>query len=139
MDIAIGKYTNFDYSQILALYESVGWTNYTGDPEMLKAAFANSLVVLGAFRGGRLLGLARAVGDGASILYVQDILVAPEYQRAGIGSGLLKRLLEMYPQVYQAVLLTDDTEKTVGFYRSLGLVPVEDMGVRGFLRMKSAV
>ena len=138
MDITIGKYADLDFSQILALYESVGWTNYTKDPDMLKAALANSLAVIGAFQGGKLVGLARAVGDGASILYVQDILVIPGFQRMGIGSRLLKRLLAMYPRVYQKVLLTDDTEKTVGFYKSLGFVPLEDVGCRGFLRMEAA-
>ena len=34
---------------VLPLYEAVGWTNYTTKPEMLKAAFENSLHVLAAF------------------------------------------------------------------------------------------
>ncbi len=46
---------------------------------MLKAAFNGSLLVLGAWADGNWVGIIRAVGDGASILYVQDILVYPEY------------------------------------------------------------
>ncbi|MFR3468483.1 MAG: hypothetical protein ACLTTF_02940 [Oscillospiraceae bacterium] len=46
---------------------------------MLKAAFNGSLLVLGAWADGNLVGIIRAVGDGASILYVQDILLYPEY------------------------------------------------------------
>ena len=65
---------------VLPLYEAVGWTNYTTKPEMLKAAFENSLHVIGAFnKDEKMIGVLRTVGDGASILFIQDILVTPEY------------------------------------------------------------
>ena len=51
---------------------------------MLKAAYKNSLHILGAFNEeGKLVGVLRAVGDGASILFIQDILVYPEYPSSG--------------------------------------------------------
>ncbi len=134
MDITIEICENLDFSQALALYESVGWTNYTRFPAMLKSALSNSLVVLGAFHGDKLVGLARAVGDGASILYIQDVLVAPEFQRCGTGSRLVRGLLERYPRVYQTVLLTDRTEKTAKFYESLGFTDVESLNCQGFIR-----
>ena len=33
---------------VLPLYEAVGWTNYTTKPEMLEAAYKNSLHILAA-------------------------------------------------------------------------------------------
>lgn len=54
--------------QLLTLYGRVGWTNYTRRPERLQAALRGSLVVLTAWEGDALIGLARAVGDGVSIL-----------------------------------------------------------------------
>ena len=81
--MTIRELTAFDLEEILPLYSAVGWTSYTDRPEMLKTAWENSLLILGAYDGGRLIGAVRAVGDGASIVYVQDILVLPEYQRRG--------------------------------------------------------
>ena len=83
----------YDALELLPLYAAVGWTNYTARPEMLERAFSGSLCALAARAGGRLAGVVRAVGDGASVLYVQDLLVLPEYQRpaAARAAGALPR------------------------------------------------
>ena len=68
-------------SKLAALYEAVGWSAYTQDEASLTRAGAQSLAVVTAWEGEeRLVGLARAVGDGESILFIQDVLVHPEYQ-----------------------------------------------------------
>lgn len=131
----IRELSAFDMASILPIYEAVGWTNYTRDPEMLRRAFDNSLLALGAFDGDRLVGLVRAVGDGYSIVFVQDILVLPDYQRRGIGTGLLRMVTARFPTVYQMELLTDDTPKTAAFYRSLGFTPAGEIGCMAFIKM----
>ena len=135
MSYTITDYTIYDEHEVLDLYAAVGWTNYTDRPEMLRAAFAGSLCVLGAYNDGRLIGLIRAVGDGASCLLVQDLLVHPDVQRQGIGTALLQELLSRYPAVYQNLLLTDSTEKTLRFYVSMGFTGVEDLGCTAFIKI----
>ena len=49
----------------------------------------------GPVGGRRLVGLVRVVGDGASIAYVQDLLVHPDWQRRGIGARLLRDAMEI--------------------------------------------
>ena len=44
----------------------------------------------------------------------------PTYQRQGIGSTLMKQALSDYKDIYQIQLATDESEKTLAFYRSLG-------------------
>lgn len=127
MNVVIKEYGPYREEEILALYRQVGWTNYTDRPDMLKRAFANSLKILGAYENQRLLGLIRVVGDGHSVILIQDLLVLPEYQRQGIGTALLKQVLQDYKQVYQTHVYTDRTEKTVSFYKSLGFVMDADM------------
>ena len=95
----IRELTLFDMDEILPLYAAVGWTNYTDRPEMLKNALEHSLLVLGAYDGDRLAGLLRAVGDGFSIVFIQDVLIFPAYQRQGIGTMLFGALMERYPEV----------------------------------------
>ena len=119
---------------VLPLYEAVGWTNYTTKPEMLKAAFENSLHVLAAFtEEGILVGVLRAVGDGASILFIQDILVTPEYQHQGIGTNLLQQTLEKYKNVYQIQLTTDNSMKTISFYESNGFTSLTSLNCVSFM------
>ena len=127
-------YLHYDKSEVLPLYESVGWILYVKHPDVLEKAFANSLYILGAFEEEKLVGLIRCVGDGHSIVFVQDLLVDPEYQRKGIGTALMQRVLERYAHVYQIQLSTDNTEKTKAFYRSLGFRSLEELGCCAFLK-----
>lgn len=118
--------------EVLALYKSVGWSMYTRDPARLERALTHSLMVLGAFEGKQLVGLIRVVGDGETILFIQDLLVLPEYQRRGIGKQLIEALLARFPEVRQRVLLTDDDPKTRSFYKAAGFVESQQMGVIAF-------
>lgn len=135
-DITIAPMRSYDEGAVLALYAAVGWTNYTQRPEMLRRAFAGSLCTLYAYDGGRIAGLVRAVGDGASVLCVQDLLVLPEYQRRGIGSRMLRELLARYPDVYQTVLLTDDTPEHAAFYEHAGFTNAAKYGCGAYLIVK---
>ena len=85
-----------------------------------------------AYVDNKLVGVIRVVGDGFSVVFVQDLLVYPEYQGQGIGTALLKKIMEEYHGVYQLHLLTDNTEKTVAFYKSLGFSMDTDMDCRAF-------
>ena len=132
--MTIREYTGYNEEEILGLYAAVGWTAYTDDPEALREGFARSLLTLAAYEDGRLAGLIRAVGDGSTIVFVQDILVFPDRQRQGIGTALLKAVLDRFADVRQIELLTDNTEKTIAFYRSMGFREFSEIGCCGFMR-----
>ena len=118
--ISVRKQDVVKLEDVLHLYQAVGWTNYTNQPQMLEQALPHSLVVYLAFDGEKIVGLIRLVGDGFSSVFVQDLIVLPSYQRQGIGSALMKEALEDYKDAYQVQLVTEQTEKNVGFYRSIG-------------------
>ena len=116
----IRNYSTYNEKEILKLYSSVGWTAYTDEPQALKLGFQNSLLVLAAYEGEELLGIIRVVGDGVTVVFIQDLLVFPEKQRKGIGTALVKAVLERYPTVRQIELTTDQSPETAAFYESLG-------------------
>ena len=118
--IKITKESSVLIDDVLNLYQAVGWTNYTNQPQMLKQALSQSLVIYLALDGDAVVGLIRLVGDGFSSVFVQDLIVLPSYQRQGIGRSLMKEALEDYKDAYQVQLVTDQTERTLGFYRSMG-------------------
>lgn len=130
--------SNLPLEALLPLYESVGWTAYTRDPAGLQTAIENSTFVVTAWRDGQLIGLARALSDDVSIVYIQDILVRPEAQRGGVGRALLANILERFAHVRSAVLLTDDDEAQLRFYASLGFKNTRDLvktPLNAFVRM----
>jgi len=132
MEVIIKEYAVYKEAEILGLYTSLGWTNYTDNPEMLRNAYLNSLKIYGAYVDDKLIGIIRVVGDGYSVIFIQDLLVHPEFQRKGVGTLLLKKVLCEYDSVYQKHLMTEDTEKTILFYKSLGFVDNSEIGCKAF-------
>ena len=105
------------------LYQAHNWLSYTKNMELTMRGIKNSLFMITATVENNLVGFIRVVGDGFTIIYIQDILVHPHYQQQGIGEELLTRVLERYPNVRQKVLLTDASKETKyvrDFYRKLG-------------------
>lgn len=74
-----------------------------------------------------LVGLARVVGDGLTIAYLQDILVAPKHQRLGIGRELFRRVFAPFDDVRQKVLITDSEPGQLAFYASMGFIEIRDL------------
>lgn len=128
------EYSQYRASEVVPLYASVGWTAYSDEPETLRRGFERSLLTLAAYEGKTLVGLVRAVGDGETVVLVQDLLVCPQYQRRGVGTALMRALMAHFAGVRQLQLVTDETERTTAFYRSLGLREISSLGCRAFMR-----
>lgn len=134
MDIEIKKGLVPDIDDVLKLYDDCGWTAYTDEPELLEKAIKNSLALWTIWDGEILVGLARAVGDGATISYLQDLLILKVYQGKGLGTRLLREVLYDNTAIRQFVLLTEDNEKNKNFYKKSGLNPVSDFACISFVR-----
>jgi GNAT superfamily N-acetyltransferase len=126
LDVSLTDAAGLDLNQVLALYDAVGWTAYTSSPETVSAALSGSAAIAVAHVGTEVVGLARVISDGASICYLQDVLVRPAYQRRGIGRRLVQLVLQPFSHVRQKVLLTDDEAGQKAFYESLGYQQVTD-------------
>ena len=131
--IKITKERSVSIDDVLPLYQAVGWTNYTNQPQMLEQALSHSLATYLARDGEKIVGLVRLVGDGFSSVFVQDLIVLPSYQRQGIGSNLMKEALGDFKDAYQVQLVTEQTEKTLGFYRSLGFETLSTYDCTGMI------
>jgi ribosomal protein S18 acetylase RimI-like enzyme len=121
-------------NDLIALYNDVGWSNYTNNPNMLQKAYDNSLLIITAWCNEELLGSIRIVGDGFSIIYVQDIVVLRAYQHLGIGSKLITEAMRKYKDVYQKVLLTDNEPKSKAFYEKMEFVACDNYGCVSFVK-----
>ena len=131
--IKFTKETSISIDDVLHLYQAVGWTNYTNQPQMLEKALSHSLATYLARDDEEIVGLVRLVGDGFSSVFVQDLIVLPSYQRQGIGCNLMKEALADYKDAYQIQLATEQTEKNLGFYRSLGFESLSTYDCTGMI------
>lgn len=136
-DVSFEVNPSLTTDDLVSLYRSVGWSAYTENPSTLAAAIAGSSFVVVARRGSRLIGLARAISDDATICYLQDIVVSPLERRRGIGRNLVEAVIERYKHVRQKVLLSDDEPGQRLFYESLGYTETRDVegaSLRAFVR-----
>lgn len=106
----------FKYEEIYTLYNDAGWTNYLDDMDLLLEALKNSLYIYAVYSNNKMIGLIRVVGDGLTIIYIQDLLILNKYQRKGIGSYLLNHILDKYKNVRQIVLMSDEDNILRKFY-----------------------
>ena len=77
-----------------SLYLENRWINENTDPAFPGNAFANSFAVAGAFTSdGKLAGVGRAISDGVSDAYIQDIMTAGAFRRQGVGPMVTQALV----------------------------------------------
>ena len=126
-NFSISESSEFTRADLVGLYASVGWSGYANDPDLLMRAIQHSSYIVSARDlTGKLVGLARVISDDVSICYLQDTLVGPDNQRAGIGRALVKQVLTRYGHVRQKVLITGDELGQRAFYESVGFIEAHD-------------
>ena len=83
-----------EISEYRLLCEAVGWgriMNFTAAASALEQSVTG---VVALNENSEVIGMGRIVGDGAIYFYLQDLVVVPEYQKCGIGTAILNRLLD---------------------------------------------
>jgi len=79
--------------------------------------------------GERVVGFVTAISDGVLSAYVPLLEVLPDHQGRGIGSELVRRLLDRLGDLYMIDVVCD--ENVVPFYERLGLRRLDAaLGVR---------
>jgi GNAT superfamily N-acetyltransferase len=117
MPIEIKKTKDIELQQILDLYRSNGWSS-GNKPEQLYNALMNSDALISAWDSNRLVGIANAISDGHLVVYYPHMLILPEYQGQGIGTRIMKVLLDKYKNFHQQMLTADG--RSIEFYRKCG-------------------
>ncbi|MFR4615771.1 MAG: GNAT family N-acetyltransferase [Streptococcus salivarius] len=79
-----------------------------------------------------LVAYIRLVGDGHSVIFVQDLLVRPDHQRQGIGTKLLEEALGTFPMSIKSSLQLI-VAKNLAFYQSLGFVELSEQACTGMI------
>ena len=135
MGIQFKEVKQIEQTPLQSLYEDVEWYAYTRDVNQLQQALESSLYVLSAWDNGQLVGLIRVVGDGLTIIYIQDILVLKSYQNQGIATELMSKALEKFDHVRQKVLLTEEAPAVRHFYEKNGFQSCDQGTLVAFAKM----
>ena len=90
--MSITYINNISVDDYNALRRSAGWNEIY--PEQAQAGLDGSAMVIAALDGDKTIGTARLVWDGGYGSLIKDVLVFPEYQGKGIGTEMVRQILE---------------------------------------------
>jgi GNAT superfamily N-acetyltransferase len=81
-------------AEAAALYVELGWgTAATYSTARMRRSLANcDIVVFARNEAGELVGIARALSDFAIETKILDMIIAPEYQRQGVGQKMMREI-----------------------------------------------
>jgi GNAT superfamily N-acetyltransferase len=111
----------------------VGWSRHP-DPETHLAVLRGSDHVVVAVHepDQQVVGFVNAITDGVFMAFIPLLEVVPAYQGRGVGSELVRRLLERLDGFYAVDAVCDPELQP--FYRHLGLQPIAGVGLRDYAR-----
>ena len=110
-----------DAGDLLAMFADAEFADISDGVEWLHAAVANSLAAAAVRdRSGRLIGFIRALGDGVSDCYIQDVVVRSDHRGQGIGKALVIAMLEHLKARNIDWIGLIATPGNAEFYRRLG-------------------
>lgn len=114
-----------------ALTDSVGWGR--SDKAIVEKALKNTVYSVCVYDDDRIVGFGRLIGDMAMFLYIQDVMVLPEYQGKHIGTGIMRCLVSKIDEFKKG---NPDIRTYLGaskgkdaFYKKFGFVSREEAGL----------
>ena len=116
-----------DIQQIRVLRVSVGWRPRT--KKQWKEILKKSSFVYSVWEGKKLIGMGRAVDDGAMYI-MHDLVVHKNYQRKGIGRQIMLALLQKIKHKEKYSMIggfPDEKKSVIRFYKSLGFKLIKGM------------
>jgi GNAT superfamily N-acetyltransferase len=84
---------DLELDDFIELYHAstLGERRPVADRARMAAMLANANLIITAWDGELLVGIARSLSDFCYITYLSDLAVRLEYQRQGIGKELIRR------------------------------------------------
>ena len=84
--------------EFIKMRQAVGWVY--PEKEIISIGLNNTLFSVCVEKDKEIVGYGRIIGDGAFALYIQDIIVKPEYQRIGLGIGIMNEIMKYIKENY---------------------------------------
>lgn len=109
---------------IIEVYRSSGINRPIDDVERISEMYRNSNLVISAWDGEKLVGVARSLTDYSYCCYLSDLAVRMDYQKHGIG----KQLIELTKEAIggRSMLLLLSAPSAMEYYPKVGFEEVSN-------------
>ncbi|KAA3599405.1 MAG: GNAT family N-acetyltransferase [Calditrichaeota bacterium] len=118
---------NISHKQLNGFF--VGWPNHPNSKKHLEI-LQNSYKIWLAFEGEKCVGFINAISDGVYYSFIPLLEVLPDFKGQGIGSELVKKMLESLKGMYAIDVVCD--ESVVPFYEKHNLAKCVGMVKRNY-------
>ncbi len=111
---------------VVDLYMDAGWWEEGWSEDVIPAMVKNSFRFVGLFEGNELVGMGRALSDGVSDAYIQDIVVRTDYRGQGWGQKIVTFLVKELRDAGVDWIGLVGAPGTKEFYEKMGFAPMPD-------------
>lgn len=109
---------------VIEVFKNSGINRPVDDEKLIQTMLDNSNLIVTAWNGTGLIGIARSVTDYCYCCYLSDIAVKKEFQKFGIGKTLIELTQQSISE--QTMLLFLSTTSAMEFYPKVGFEKVEN-------------
>ena len=128
---------HISFDEICALTESVGWgKKFHKSQEKWKHVLAASTYVAYIKEHGKLIAFGRILEDGIMCMFY-DICVHPDYQNKGLGSQIMKHLIDKIKDkeyISIGLFVWEGNENASEFYHKCGFEKVTAMELKKLMK-----
>lgn len=119
--------TPAEIQRIITLYRHAGWwSEEIDDPGLVNRIVAGSHCFIAATLSGRIIGMGRAISDGASDAYIQDVTVDSAFRGKGVAAQIVQLLIERLKADGISWIGLIAEQNSHGFYEKLGFTEMRD-------------
>jgi len=115
--------------QLINLYREAGWWNEdtdNADPDLINKIIKGSFCFVTASIENKLIGMGRAISDGACDSYIQDVAVLKEFRKRGIGKMIIDEIIKFLKSKNITWITLVSEPEAVSFYRKYGFSQMKD-------------
>jgi GNAT superfamily N-acetyltransferase len=110
--------------EVVELFKSAGLRRPVNDLDRIQRMVNNANIIVAAYDGDSLVGLARGLTDFSYCCYLSDLAVAKSYQRKGVGKELIRRTREILGEEVMLLLLS--APEAMSYYPYIGFAKADN-------------
>jgi len=129
-EIEIKVITTAEWSSVKKLYQDAGWWEEKDESRdgcaWIDTLVRQSFCFAGAFCGDELIGMGRAISEGVSDAYIQDVVVLKKFRGQGIGAAIIQKIIGFLQSRRIGWIGLIAEPGTQPFYQRLGFTPMPE-------------
>ncbi|MDQ0496566.1 GNAT family N-acetyltransferase [Paenibacillus brasilensis] len=124
MNITYRNDKDVEVEDMIEVFRNSGIVRPINQPERIQTMIKNADILLSAWLGNRMIGVARALTDWSFCCYLSDLAVDKEFQNSGVGRKLITKVQEEIGKEVALILLAAPSAMT--YYPKVGFEKIEN-------------